>query len=383
MKIPVKINRRDLLFASGLFLFIATCAFGQAEPKTPEAPLLAALQKNRLTLTLSDRGPTGPGWDWLVKEARAARFTLIGEEHGVAETAQLSAALFSALRESGYTRMAVELSPVIAEDIETAARRNGLQGIVDFLTAPGTFTFYNLREEAQFLADVVQAAPKRERTLWGFDREIFSDRYLISKLDARIPRDARQPFTQLKQASTNAWARYEQTQNPDDMFLLAEDPALVSAIRAAWPHPDRESDAVLRTLEASLAIEAAERTGGVWPYMERRTQWNRDNLAALLRDEQERKVPLKVMMKFGYAHMIRGANYFNTFDLGAMADEVAALTGDARFTFSSSLVRVPSRLCQGQTPASSPSRAMSSTNSKPATSASPACFQTPMPPVTK
>ncbi len=36
-------------------------------------------------------------------------------------------------------------------------------------------------------------------------------------------------------------------------------------------------------------------------------------------------------MKFGYNHMIRGANYFNFFDLGTMADEVAALTGERTF----------------------------------------------------
>ena len=64
--------------------------------------------------------------------ARDTRFTLIGEEHGVAETAQLTAALFNAVRGSGYTRMAIELSPFIMQDIETAARRNGLQGIRDF-----------------------------------------------------------------------------------------------------------------------------------------------------------------------------------------------------------------------------------------------------------
>lgn len=39
-------------------------------------------------------GPAGRGWDWLVEKARDARFTLIGEEHGVAETARFSAALF-------------------------------------------------------------------------------------------------------------------------------------------------------------------------------------------------------------------------------------------------------------------------------------------------
>ena len=276
-------------------------------------------------------GPAGPGWDWLVREARSARFTLIGEEHGVAETAQLSAALFQALRGSGYRRIAIELSPPIAGDLEAAARRNGLKGIEDLLKTPGLFTFYNLREETRFLADVIKAAPRNERVLWGLDREIFSDRYLISRLEARVPPRARQAFARLKQASANAWARNAQTRNPDDMFLLAENPALVSAVRAAWPNPDDESDAIMRTLEESLAIETAERTGGMWPYMQRRTQWTRNNLAAMLRAKQGRKVSPKILMKFGLNHMVRGANYVNVFDLGAMADEVATLTGDRAF----------------------------------------------------
>src|SRR5262245_49520799 len=169
----MKINRRDLLFASGLSLLAGTRASGQdaappraqsQTPRSPSARLLDALQRNRLPLTMSD-GPAGRGWDWLVQQAREARFTLIGEEHGVAETAQFSAALFNALRGSGYSRMAIELSPPIVEDIEAAAKRSGLQGIVDLLTNPGAFTFYNLREEVQFLADVVKAAPRNERVL--------------------------------------------------------------------------------------------------------------------------------------------------------------------------------------------------------------------------
>ena len=275
---------------------------------------------------MSDGRPAGPGWDWLVQEARNARFTLIGEEHGVAETAQLAAALFSALRASGYNRVAIELSPPIARDIETAARRRGVEGIEEFLKTPGIFTFYNMHEEAQFVAAVVAAGPKNERVLWGFDREIFSDRYLISKLEPKVPPGARAPFARLKEASTNAQAQNARTGNPDDLFFLSQDSALASALRAAWPNPDPESDAVMRTIEASLAIETAERAGGAWPYMERRSQWGRSNLAALLRTGSP-----KIPMKFGYNHMIRGANYFNGFDLGTMADEVAALTGDRAF----------------------------------------------------
>jgi hypothetical protein len=302
---------------------IATSAISAQTPPAPQARLLEALRGNRLAITMSDGRPSGPGWDFLVREARGARFTLIGEEHGVAETAQLSAALFAALRGSGYSRVAIELSPIIAQDIEAAGRRNGIEGIVDFLTAPGTFTFYNMREEAQFLAAVVKAAPGSGRVLWGFDRELFSDRYLIAKLEPRVPPRAREAFTRLKEASTSAWSQ-------GTPFTMSQDPAVVSAVRAAWPNPDPESEIILRTLEESLAISVAARTSN-WAYTQRRTQWNRDNMAALIREEQGRAAPAKVMMKFGYNHMIRGANYVNAFDLGAMADEVAALTGDRAF----------------------------------------------------
>jgi hypothetical protein len=324
----MKINRRDLLLAGGMSLLAGTRAFGvirRAQAQNPSGParLLDALQGNRLPITMNN-GPAGRGWDWLVQEARDAHFTLIGEEHGVAETAELSAALFNALRGSGYSRMAIELSPIIAQDIEAAARRNGLQGILDFFARPDTWSPLYLREEAGFLAAVIKAAPPNERVLWGLDREILSDRYLISKLEAKVPQRAKESFTRLKEASTNALARQQKNPGPDNIFLLSQDPALVSAVRSAWPNPDSESDTILRTLEESLAISAAARTSN-WAYSQRRAQWNRNNLAARLREESKGGAPPKLMMKFGYNHMIRGVNYVNVFDLGAMTDEVAEL----------------------------------------------------------
>ncbi|MFL5488008.1 MAG: hypothetical protein ACJ8AJ_05925 [Gemmatimonadaceae bacterium] len=329
-------NRRDLLLATGLSLLTGKRASTQAagparaQPQTgPQARLLAALQANRLPLTMSD-GPAGRGWDWLVQQARDARFTLIGEEHGVAETALLSAALFKALRPSGYTRMAIELSPIIAQDIETAARRNGLQGILSFFAAPSTWSPMYLRQEAELIASVVSAVPKNERALWGFDREIFSDRYLIARLEPRVPRSAKESFTRLKEASTSAAARQQQNQGPPFLFS-SPDPAVVSAVRAAWRNPDRDSDTILRTLEESLAINAVAQTGTAWDSSERRAQWMRNSLAAVLREDRGRASPPKVLMKAGYNHMIRGLNYVNIFDVGSLPDEVAALTADRAF----------------------------------------------------
>jgi len=312
-------NRRDLLFAGGLSVLAGArganpaAAAGQAQQQSPQvARLLEALRTNRLPMTMGD-GPAGRGWEWLVAEARNARFTLIGEEHGVAETARLSAALFTALRDSGYSRLAIELSPIIAQDIEAAARTNGLDGVLNFFGLPNTWSPFYLREEAQLLASAISVVPRNEHVLWGLDRELFSAPYLISKLKVRVPPSAREILVHLQ-----------------DLYSTAQDPAGVSALRAAWPNPDRESDTILRTLEESLAITAAARING-WAYSQRRAQWNRDNLAERLRDERTRGTSPKVMLKFGYNHMIRGANYVNTFDVGAMTDEVAALDGGHAF----------------------------------------------------
>jgi hypothetical protein len=227
--------------------------------------------------------------------------------------------------------MAIELSPIIAQDIEAAARRHGLQGILDFFALPDTFNPGYVREEAQFIASVVAAAPKGERVLWGLDREIFSDHYLVARLAPRVPPRARASFARLEEASTGSWTRRQKDHGAEPPFLFAQEPAIVSAVRAAWPNPDRESDLILRTLEESLAINALARTGTAWDAADRRAQWMRNSLAARLRGERGRTPPPKVLMKAGYNHMIRGANYVDIFDVGSMPDEIAALDGGRAF----------------------------------------------------
>jgi hypothetical protein len=167
--------------------------------------------------------------------------------------------------------------------------------------------------------------------LWGFDREIFSDRYLISKLDAKVPPRARASYARLKDASAGSAARREKNPGAEPPFLFAQSPDIVSAVRADWPRPDRESDTILRTLEESLAINAVARTGTAWDSAERRAHWMRSSLAARLNEERRRGSSPKVMLKGGYNHMIRGANYVNVFDVGSITDEVAALDGGRAF----------------------------------------------------
>jgi hypothetical protein len=82
-------------------------------------------------------------------------------------------------------------------------------------------------------------------------------------------------------------------------------------------------------------------------------------------------------LKFGYNHMIRGANYFNVFDIGAMTDEIAALNGGGAFH----IIVLPGP--GSRQAVLGPGRSFVSVSSdefdefQTATSASRACFQTP------
>ena len=118
----MKVDRRNLLIAGGMSLVSSIRGFARSSdaavpPAQSEklssgvARLMEALHANRLPLVMSGEGTGWARWEWLVQQAQDAQFTLIGEEHGAVETARFSAALFNALRGSGYNRVAIELSP--------------------------------------------------------------------------------------------------------------------------------------------------------------------------------------------------------------------------------------------------------------------------------
>ena len=58
---------RYLPWSTLLTLALVASAAGAQTP-TPQARLIDALQRNRLSLTMSEGRPAGPGWDWLVLE---------------------------------------------------------------------------------------------------------------------------------------------------------------------------------------------------------------------------------------------------------------------------------------------------------------------------
>ena len=324
--------RYALLLAT--FLVSSAGSADETEEQTIEEKITTAAAGHRLRLDFDDGVFSGPAWERLVTEGMAAQFFLVGEEHGIAENPKLVAQLFSALSDHGYSKLAIEISPTMASLIDTALAENGMDALRDLFSQPGGEpAFFGMEEEAQMLAAIRMAAAPGERVFWGTDYEVAGDRQLIKLLErAEKPAAAEAALETVAEASAASWAEYERTGNPQFIFSFAGDPALVGALRKAWPDPDPQSVVILNTLEKTLDINSLWVQGRAWESNHHRSALMRENLLRYWRAEKQRGRAPRVMAKFGASHMVRGRSQTAVYDLGALLPEIAALEGSHSFS---------------------------------------------------
>ena len=228
-----------------VLLFVALLLTGpnfaeEGEKPAIEEKITAAATANRTRLDFDGKTFSGPAWDRIVAEGRAAQFFLLGEEHGIAENPKLAAQLFAALSSHGYSKLAIEISPTMASLLDEAIASGGLDGLRQLYSQPGGEpAFFGMAEEAEMLAAVRAAVPASQPVFWGTDYEVASDRPLIALLQrAEKPDAAAAAVEALAQASAAAWKQYEATRSPQFIVSFSGDPALVRAVREVWPEPD-------------------------------------------------------------------------------------------------------------------------------------------------
>jgi hypothetical protein len=335
------IDRRRLL-AAGLAATLAPAMSvparaqpADAKPKpnpNREDRIKAAARNARRKLDYDGRSFSGPAWDWLVEQGRASHFFLLGEQHGVAENPKLAAQLFKALVPAGYSRIAIEISPPMAAELDTALL-GGMDGIRRHFADPhAAVAFYGMREEAEFLAAARAALPGGKPFLWGTDYDIAGDRRLIALLKRkRKPAAAQAALAALEKASAASWAQYDATRNPQFIYGFSGDPALVRAVRAAWAKPDARSAWILDTLESTFSINQlwAQKQG--YRSNEMRSEAMRRNFLRHWRAEKAAGRTPKVLLKYGASHVVRGRHNAEVHDLGALVPEIAAIDGGRAF----------------------------------------------------
>lgn len=331
----MKLDRRALLGALGLSVAAGVAGAQEASPPATAPPAQPSLtdritqraMENRHRLAFDGTRFSGPAYDMLLQEGRAAQYFCIGEEHGIAENPKLAAQLFSDLR---FDKACVEISPPMAAELDRAAR-SGVDGLRQLFSDPGAqVAFFGMREEAEWLAAVRAARPGRSQAIWGLDYEVGGDRRIIQLLKAkRKPAAAATALAALETASDESWAQWAATRSPQYIFSFSGDPALVAAVRAAWPGADDDVRWMLDTLEETLAINRHWVQGQGWQSNQRRAAFNRANLRRYWAAEGDR--PARVMFKFGASHMVRGLSHTQVLDIGTQISERAEAIGSKSF----------------------------------------------------
>jgi hypothetical protein len=299
------------------------------------SPLVDALRAQRAALSLSDGRLVGDGATLLLEEARAARFFLIGEEHGVAEVPALTAALFRTLVPAGYRHLAIETGDGLATRMESLAREpEPTAALTAFFSAhwPGA-PFYTLREEAALLVDAVAAAPA-PGVLWGLDYDIMADRHALPRLRALATSDAQRAAADRAMATADSLMRLAMTErNPGHVMMFGGPLGVFDALRAAWP-ADAEDEAG----RIVALLTETRRINGYWLARDElrsnevRARWNKRQFAQQWRAVSDNAPePPRVLMKFGAGHMMRGRTFTDVYDLGSLVSELADARGERSF----------------------------------------------------
>jgi hypothetical protein len=222
----------------------------------------------------------------------------------------------------------IEVSPPMATALDASARR-GTAGLAEQYAQPGGEpAFFGMKEEAEMLATARAAVKGGAPMFWGVDYEVGGDRMLIAKLEAKSkPEGAKKALATLKTASDASWAKYAAEKNPQYIFSFSGDPKLVAALRDTWPKRDAETDGILDTLQQTFEINALWVAGKGHQSNLQRSSFMRANLLKHWKAELAAGRSPRVFAKMGASHLMRGRNSTETYDIGSLAPELAAMEG--------------------------------------------------------
>lgn len=315
-------------------LGLAALAALPAEGQRADPRLVELLEANRHEVSIMDGRLAGPGGDLLTEAGRAARFALLGEEHGIAEIPLFAAAWFRSLVPGGYRHVAVEVGPDAGAILDSLARL-GPGALATFQEArPPGFPFFILESESRFLTDARAALPHASDVIWGIDYDILGDRYLFPILeDAATTAESRDVVAGLRRAADEGLRQVVETGNPGSLLLWSAPDEPFDRLRAALdPPPGSRADRVIETMRETAAINRLFGSGENWESNRRRAAWIKRTMARQLETAGAGgEAEPRVLVKLGANHVYRGLNQTRQYDVGAMLSGLAEAAGSSSF----------------------------------------------------
>ncbi|MCG3158467.1 MAG: hypothetical protein DKINENOH_05111 [bacterium] len=311
----------------------------KANCQTDNSDSLTTLQlsEHKYTLALVDGMLKGSGADFLLSEAKAAQFFLIGEDHGIAEVSQFTSALFQRIHPMGYHHLAVETGPLTAQWLNRlSAEPNAQQAFSAFHKEnPFAVPFYNWQEEAALLIAVLKGAKPGVQPLWGLDQEfIMSSKMHFKKLSALAPNDeARKVVNEFYEKTRTEFDRMVESKNPGMVFLASAQKSDFEKLENAFgPQAPLQAREILFELKTSWEIYAKNFTGAGYESNAQRAGLMKKHFMSYYNQAlAQQGSPPRVLFKFGVYHIKKGRSYTNVYDIGNLAAELAEANSSHSF----------------------------------------------------
>ncbi|MFG0273853.1 MAG: hypothetical protein ACF8QF_02220 [Phycisphaerales bacterium] len=311
---------------------IAACALCCSAAATADlnADVRAAVDANTRPLTVAEASLAGAGGAWLLAEAAASKFVMLGESHLNAETPAFTRALLYELAGDGFGVYVTETGPETTRLLVDSIESGGLDAAEALLSRnPFSIAFLDHREELRVVADGLDLGYR----VWGVDQEfIGSPRGLLARLVAIAPNDDARALAQAAlDRALAGFARFAQAGDQSQAFMVTTNDAELDALGEAFTGVGEAKD-IIEQLRASAAVYRAYNEQRYYDNNSTRIDLMKRNL--LQHIERTGWTPLdmpKAVFKAGTYHMGKGHTPVHVLDLGNFAHEVAIASGERSF----------------------------------------------------
>jgi hypothetical protein len=303
---------------------------GLALQSTQADGFVTRLLENRYALSVRSGTLSGAGAQVLQSAIAQSRFVLVGEDHGIAQTPEFTAALCRAAGPEGFHTMAVEEGPLAAAQLAGfAGRTDGLAQLAAFMkTFPTSMFVSSVREEFDMLQQCARTG-QGAFDLWGLNHEGLNAGGLILSrvLATRLGDQSRLAMQQLLRKNDDAYRKAVQSGSIFDLFMIAADDKELADGAALL---QRDGGPEARSLFASL-VESHQmnRTSPAdYENARRRERLMKTLFAAdYVRAARAAAAPPKVLLKFGGYHVYRGLSPVHGSSIGNYVAEFAEAQG--------------------------------------------------------